>query len=74
MARKGALALEGMVDSERIRVGVVGLGHNGLAWCRGYQKHPECELVAVCDRDESRLADAVALFGAAGFSDYTILE
>ena len=62
------------MDSERIRVGVVGLGHNGLAWCRDYQKHPECELVAVCDRDESRLADAVALFGAAGFSDYTILE
>lgn len=62
------------MDSDKIRVGVIGLGHNGLAWCEGYSKHPECELVALCDRDEKRTEAAVARFGAQGFTDYGILE
>jgi predicted dehydrogenase len=62
------------VDSNKIRVGVIGLGHNGLAWCDGYSKHPECELVAVCDRDAKRTEAAVGHFGVKGFTDYDILE
>ena len=62
------------MDSEKIRVGVVGLGHNGLAWCEAFRQHPECELVAVCDRDEARLQAAVGRFGVRGFSDYAIFD
>jgi len=59
---------------EKIRVGVIGLGHNGLAWCDAYVKNPDCELAAVCDVDRNRLEKAVARYKVAGFADYALLE
>ena len=58
----------------RIGVGVIGLGHNGIAFCERYLKNQECELAAVCDTDEDRLKYAVEKFGVKGYGDYEILN
>ena len=57
-----------------IGVGVIGLGHNGLAHCENYLKHPRCKLVAVCDVDQNRLKYAMDKFGVKGYKDYEILN
>ena len=60
---------------EKIRIGVIGLGHNGRAFCDRYAKLPVCVLAAVCDTDESRLKDAKDTYaGVRGYKDYTILQ
>lgn len=43
--------------TKKVRVGVVGLGM-GRHHVKMYQQHPRCEMVAICDVDESRLAAA----------------
>jgi predicted dehydrogenase len=59
----------------KIRVGVIGAGHNGLGWCEDYHKSATTELVAICDRDGERLAAATNRFPRAdAYSDYQILE
>ncbi|HHY98331.1 MAG TPA: Gfo/Idh/MocA family oxidoreductase [Firmicutes bacterium] len=58
----------------KLRVGVIGLGHNGLAFCRAYASLPDTELVAVCDRDEQRAEAAQREFGVKAYYDYAILE
>lgn len=55
-------------------VGVIGLGHNGMAFCERYLKNPKCELVAVCDTDETRLQYAADKFGVKRYRDYEILN
>jgi len=58
---------------EKIKVGVIGLGHNGLAFCDIYSSRSDCELVAVCDRDETRMQFASEKYGCKGYTDYEIL-
>ena len=41
----------------KLRAGIIGLGV-GEQHIAGYQKHPQCEVVALCDCDQRRLADA----------------
>jgi len=59
---------------EKIKVGVIGLGHNGMAFCEIYANRHDCELVAVCDKDASRMQEAVEKFGCKGYTDYGILD
>jgi len=59
---------------KKLKVGVIGLGHNGLAFCQQYADNPRCELAAVCDLDEERAAKAATLYGVRGYTDYKILE
>ena len=47
--------------NRKLRCGVIGLGM-GRGHIHGYQSHPACELVAVADLDEGRLAAAQAEF------------
>jgi UDP-N-acetylglucosamine 3-dehydrogenase len=58
----------------QIGIGVIGLGHNGMAFCERYAKNPKCKLVAVCDVDEKRLKYAEEKFGVRGYKDYEILQ
>jgi hypothetical protein len=61
--------------SERITVGVIGLGAMGsghLRWCLG---HPEVQVLAVCDVDRTRREDGLraadaAYAGVRGYNDY----
>jgi predicted dehydrogenase len=48
--------------SRKLRLGVVGVGM-GRAHARGYQSHPESELVALCDVDGKRLQEAATELG-----------
>ena len=59
---------------EKVKIGVIGLGHNGMAFCERYAKNPRCELTAVCDTDAERLDTAVRAYGAKGYADYGILN
>lgn len=49
--------------SERMRVAVVGLGSRGRYLAREFARHPQTQLVAVCDRDPQALAAARRAFG-----------
>jgi predicted dehydrogenase len=58
----------------RLGVGLIGLGHNGMAWCSAYQASGLTELKAVCDLDEGRLRSATAQLSVDGYGGYEILE
>jgi predicted dehydrogenase len=61
--------------SERVRVGVIGVGGQGTANLKALQKEKTAEVVAVCDVDQEHLVKAKALAGTTGrpflaFADY----
>lgn len=45
--------------SERITVGVIGFGWQGGSNTDAFLREPDCQVVAVCDVDQSHLADGV---------------
>lgn len=47
-----------MTNSEKIRVGIIGLGDGGMCNLRALQLIPDFQIVALCDRDEQRLLAA----------------
>ena len=49
--------------ADQLRVGFVGLGHNGLAHIRAHRALGQSEVVALCDSNPERLARAGAEFG-----------
>jgi len=57
-----------------VGVAVIGLGHNGRAFCRAYAQHPAARLMAVCDRDPERLRAAAYEHEAEGYGDYSFLQ
>jgi len=60
---------------QRIRVGFIGLGHNGLAHIAAHSRSPLSEVVAVCDYSPEKTAAAAEKFGAPRqYHDYSILE
>jgi len=59
---------------DKLGVGVIGLGHNGLAFCDIYAGHKRTHLLAVCDRDPSRRDAAAQKYEAKGYAGYEMLE
>ncbi|MBT3320573.1 MAG: Gfo/Idh/MocA family oxidoreductase [Clostridia bacterium] len=59
---------------KKLKVGVMGLGWNGMLFCEKYSSNPDCELVAVSEHKPERRAEAVKKFGVKGYSEYEILE
>ncbi len=54
-----------------LRWGIIGIGRFGRLHARAVQSLPELELVAVCNRNPQRLADASAEFGVQrAYADY----
>lgn len=43
---------------DKLRVGVVGIGHNGISHAKVYWLHEQAELVGMCDLDQSKLQHA----------------
>jgi predicted dehydrogenase len=50
-----------------LRVAIVGLGGIGNTHAGVYQKHPECEIVAVCDMNQERADRAAERYGCPRF-------
>ncbi len=46
------------MDNHRIRVGIIGLGHNGLAHLKAHVESGASEVVAICDRNPALVAAA----------------
>lgn len=57
-----------------VNVAVIGLGHNGMAFCEEYHKNPDCNLVAVCDIDEKRMKTASLKYNIKGYTDYSVFD
>ncbi len=55
---------------ERLRVGVVGVGHLGRIHARIYKQLSGCQLTAVCDTDDARLKEISQELGVAGFCEH----
>jgi len=55
---------------QKLRVGVVGVGHLGSIHARIYRQMENCEFVGFCDIDLVRLKDISEKLGVAGYSDY----
>jgi predicted dehydrogenase len=54
----------------KIRIGVVGVGHLGSIHAQLYKELKTCSLVAVCDTDKGRLAEISQSLTVCGYSDY----
>jgi predicted dehydrogenase len=60
--------------NKRVRVAVIGAGAIGVAHVRGFQTHPQVEVVAVAETHPERRAEACVTFGIAeGVEDYRTL-
>src|SRR4051794_21384881 len=46
--------------NERINVGFIGVGGQGMDRVRGFLRHPDVQPVAVCDLDTGHVANALA--------------
>ena len=55
---------------EKVRIGVVGIGHLGQFHLQKYAKLENCEIVGAADVLEERAADAAALHGCQAMTDY----
>ncbi|NOY81978.1 MAG: Gfo/Idh/MocA family oxidoreductase [Kiritimatiellaeota bacterium] len=51
------------MSNRKVKVGIVGLGHNGVAHLRSHLRSNKSTVVAVCDRDPDRLHSASEEFG-----------
>lgn len=59
--------------SEKLRVGVVGVGHLGQHHARVYAELEECELVGVADIDEKRGQEIAQRYVTTFYEDYHVL-
>jgi predicted dehydrogenase len=57
-------------NMDKIRVGVVGVGHLGSIHAKIYKEIPDCTLVAVCDIDQGRLKQVSYELDVPGYLDY----
>ncbi len=55
--------------TDKLKVGVIGLGFFGNRHARAYADHPAAELIAVCDSDPARAQIVAQATGARDFSD-----
>jgi predicted dehydrogenase len=54
----------------KIRIGVIGVGHLGSIHAKIYKELNNCELVAVCDNNRQQLDTVAKNLGAQGFHNY----
>lgn len=59
-----------MLTMNKLRVGVVGVGHLGSIHAQIYQEIEKCSLVAVCDIDKTRHNQISGALNAPAYSDY----
>jgi len=55
---------------EKIKIGVIGVGHLGSIHAKIYKQLENCSLIAVCDSDKKRLDQISQELQVPGYSDY----
>ncbi|MDD5255620.1 MAG: Gfo/Idh/MocA family oxidoreductase [Candidatus Omnitrophica bacterium] len=55
---------------QKVKIGVIGVGHLGSIHARLYKEIPECSLEAVCDTDTGRLKEVSEGLGVTAAADY----
>jgi len=55
---------------DKVKIAVIGVGYLGTIHARVYSQFDNCELVGVCDTDESKARKIAKRFKTAYFSDY----
>jgi predicted dehydrogenase len=55
---------------DKIRIGVVGVGHLGSIHAKIYNEIQSCSLAAVCDIDKTRLGEVSGSLNVPGYTDY----
>lgn len=55
---------------DKVRIGVVGVGHVGSIHAQIYKELETCSLVGVCDVDKGRLAEVSQRLNVPGYNDY----
>jgi len=55
---------------DKVRIGVVGVGHLGSIHAKIYKEMESCSLVAICDIDQARLDQVSAELKIPAFTDY----
>jgi len=59
-----------ILTMDKVRVGVIGIGHLGSIHARIYKEIPNCALIGVCDIDKTRLNEISGKLGVPAYSDY----
>jgi len=59
-----------ILNMDKVRVGVIGVGHLGSIHARIYKEIPNCALIGVCDIDKTRLNEISGKLGVPAYSDY----
>ena len=59
-----------ILTMDKVRVGVIGIGHLGSIHARIYKEIPNCSLIGVCDIDKTRLNEISGKLGVPAYSDY----
>jgi len=62
-----------MLKMNKLRIGVIGVGHLGSVHARIYKEIDSCSLIGVCDTDKSRLETISNELNVMGFTDYSAL-
>lgn len=58
---------------DKVRVAVIGVGHLGAIHAKIYKEIPLCELVGVCDTDETKAKEIARSLNTAYYTNYTEL-
>jgi predicted dehydrogenase len=70
MLHRASWEIADRMKMEKVRIGVVGIGHLGQFHLQKYAKLENCEIVGASDVLEERAEDAAALHGCQAMTDY----
>ena len=63
-------SISGNLNMNKVRVGVIGIGHLGIIHARIYRQLPNAELVAISEINPRRLKEASRKLGVPGYINY----
>jgi len=59
-----------ILNMDKLKVGVIGVGHLGSIHAKLYKESPSCRLVGVCDTNQESLNQVCSNLEIAGYTDY----
>jgi predicted dehydrogenase len=59
-----------ILSMDKLKVGVIGVGHLGSIHAKIYKEIPNCQLVGICDTNQKSLDQVCASLGVPGYTNY----